>query len=127
LELTMRDNMIRFLLRDPNEIINLDLNNNGSKLSRVISGGKTDISPSLYAEHVRNTDINYEDLSMRFLYWPNANILGERAFGIQKCWHVRVSNPDRRGPYGTVDAWVAKESGAMMKMEAYDAQARMVK
>src|SRR4051812_36212571 len=29
MELTMRQNVIRFLFRDPNEIINLDLNNNG--------------------------------------------------------------------------------------------------
>ncbi|HEY2574181.1 MAG TPA: outer membrane lipoprotein-sorting protein [Verrucomicrobiaceae bacterium] len=127
LELTMRDNIIRFLLRNPNEIINLDLKDSGTKLSRVAAGGKTEISTSLYAERVRNTDINYEDLSMRFLYWPNAKIMGEDTFSFQKCWHVRVANPDGRGPYGTVDAWVAKNSGAMMQMEAYDAQARKVK
>lgn len=127
MELTMRDSVIRFLLREPNEIINLDLNNNGTKLSRVVSGGKTEISASLYAERVRNTDINFEDLSMRFLYWPNARIVGEDTFSFQKCWHVRVTNPDGRGPYGTVDAWVAKGNGAMMQMEAYDAQGRKVK
>ena len=82
---------------------------------------------SLYAERVRNTDINYEDLSMRFLYWPNAKIIGEDSFSLQKCWQVRVTNPDGRGPYGTVDVWVAKSSGAMMKMEAFDAQGRKVK
>lgn len=127
MELTMRDSVIRFLFREPNEIINLDLNNSGTKLSRVVPGGKSDISTSLYAERVRNTDINYEDISMRFLYWPNAKILGEDTFSFQKCWHVRVTNPDGRGPYGTVDVWVAKSSGAMMKMEAFDAQGRKVK
>jgi len=127
MELTMRENVIRFLFREPNEIINLDLSNSGTKLSRVVAGGKIDMPPSLYAERVRNTDINYEDLSMRFLYWPNAKIMGEDTFSFQKCWHVRVTNPDGRGPYGTVDVWVAKSSGAMMKMEAYDSQGRKVK
>lgn len=119
LELTMRDNVIRFLLRDPNEIINLDLNRDGSTLSRVVAGGRVEMPTSLYGEKVRKTDINYEDLSMRFLYWPGAKIVGEDSLSFQKCWHVRVMNPDGRGPYGMVDVWVAKGSGAMMQMEAY--------
>ncbi|MCE9518777.1 MAG: outer membrane lipoprotein-sorting protein [Verrucomicrobia bacterium] len=127
MELTMRENVVRFLFREPNEIINLDLNNSGTKLSRVVAGGKNDVPMALYGERVRNTDINYEDLSMRFLYWPDAKIIGEDSLSLQKCWHVRVTNPDGRGPYGTVDVWVAKNSGAMMQMEAYDAQGRKVK
>ncbi len=127
MELTMSDNVIRFLFRDPNEIINLDLNDNGTKLSRVMAGGKMEMPLSLYAETVRGTDINYEDLSMRFLYWPNAKIIGEDSMSLQKCWIVRVTNPDGRGPYGTVDAWIAKSSGAMMQMEAYDAKGKKVK
>ncbi len=127
IELTMRENVVRFLFRNPNEIINLDLADNGTKLSRVVAGGKVEMPTSLYAERVRNSDINYEDLSMRFLYWPQAKILGEDSMSLQKCWHVRVTNPDGRGPYGTVDVWVAKSSGAMMQMEAYDAQGRKVK
>ncbi len=127
MELTMRENVIRFVFQDPNEIINLDLNNSGTKLTRVVAGGKSDVPMSLYGERVRNTDINYEDISMRFLYWPNAKIIGEDSFSAQKCWQVRVTNPDGRGPYGTVDVWVAKNSGAMMQMEAYDAQGRKVK
>jgi hypothetical protein len=127
IELTMRENVVRFLFRNPNEIINLDLTDNGTKLSRVVAGGKVEMPTSLYAERVRNTDINYEDLSMRFLYWPQAKILGEDSMSLQKCWHVRVTNPDGRGPYGTVDVWVAKSSGAMMQMEAYDAKGRKVK
>lgn len=127
MELTMRENVVRFLFRDPNEIINLDLNKSGTKLSRVVAGGRVDMPMSLYGERVRNTDINYEDLSMRFLYWPGAKIVGEDSFSLQKCWHVRVTNPDGRGPYSTVDVWVAKSSGAMMQMEAYDVQGRKVK
>jgi hypothetical protein len=127
MELTMQDGSIRFLLRNPNEIINLDLNDNGSHLYRVTAGGKKEVSQSLYAEHVRGTDINYEDLSMRFLYWPHSKIIGEETLSLQKCWIVRVTNPDGRGPYGTVDAWIAKGSGAMMKMEAHSFQGQKVK
>jgi len=127
MELTITTGSIRFLLRNPNEIINLDLGDNNSKLYRVTSDGKKEVSQSLYSDHVRGTDINYEDLSMRFLYWPHAKIMGEETLSFQKCWIVRVTNPDGRGPYGTVDAWVAKSSGAMMKMEAHNFQGKKVK
>jgi len=128
MELSMTDNIIRFLFRDPAEIINLDLNNNGTKLTRIVPGsGKVEIPASLNATTVRDTHINYEDLSMRFLYWPNAKIIDEETVSFMKCWKVRVVNPDGKGPYGTVDIWVHKASGAIAKMEAYDAKGVKVK
>jgi hypothetical protein len=64
---------------------------------------------------------------MRFLYWPNAKVVGEDTISFQKCWQVRVMNPDGRGPYRLVDLWVHKDSGAMMQMRAYDGQGRLLK
>ena len=127
MELSMSNNVIRFLLREPNEIINLDLKANGTTLSRVIAGGKIEMPMTLYADRVRDTDINYEDLSMRFLYWPNAQIKGEETVNHLKCWIVLAVNPDGRGPYATVLVWVSKSSGALMRMQAYDAKANILK
>src|SRR5215217_8085426 len=75
--LTMSDNVIRFVFPDPpKEIINLDLKDNGTKLTRTSSAGRVEMPSSLYSERVRQTAINFEDLSMRFLYWPNAKVVG---------------------------------------------------
>lgn len=127
MELTMADSMIRFVFKDPSEIINLDLGANSTRLRRVMKGANVDIPVALYGESVRGTAINYEDLSMRFLYWPNAQVVGEETVSFMKCWIVRVNNPDGRGPYGVVDVWVHKNSGAIAKMTAYDRQAKRVK
>lgn len=128
MDLTMSDNVIRFLFpTSPKEIINLDLKNNGTKLTRVTSEGKVEMPLSLYSESVRGTAINYEDLSMRFLYWPNSKVIGEDSISFQKCWIVRVKNPDGRGPYQYVDLWIHKESGAMMQMRAYDGRGKLRK
>lgn len=127
-DLTMADNVIRFVFPDPpKEIINLDLNDNSTKLTRVTSAGKVEMPLSLYGEGVRQTAINFEDLSMRFLYWPNAKIVGEESISFQKCWIVRVQNPDNRGPYRLVDVWVHKDSGAMMQMRAYNGMGKLMK
>lgn len=127
-DLTMSDNVIRFVFPDPpKEIINLDLNENGTKLTRVSAAGRIEMPASLYGERVRQTAINFEDLSMRFLYWPNAQVTGDDSISFQKCWVVRVNNPDSRGPYRSVDAWVHKDSGAMMQMRAYNGSGQLLK
>lgn len=127
-DLTMSDNIIRFVFANPpKEVINLDLNNNGTTLTRVTSGGRVEMPLSLYGESVRQTAINFEDLSMRFLYWPNAKVMGDESISFQDCWVVRAGNPDNRGPYRYVDCWVHKKSGAMMQLRAYDRSGRLTK
>jgi hypothetical protein len=44
-----------------------------------------------------------------------------------KCWLIRVTAPDQKGPYYTVDLWVEKASGGVAKMEAYNVLSKMVK
>jgi len=127
MELSMTDNVIRFVFKDPNEIINLDLADSGTKLRRVTSGNNVEMPLAMYGERVRGTAINYEDLAMRFLYWPNAKIIDEATVTFMKCWVVRVTNPDGRGPYRTVDVWIHKDSGAIAQMIAYDAKGRKLK
>lgn len=127
-DLTMADNIIRFVFKkEPIETIQLDLKENSSQLSRTTKDGKSIVSPAHYADAVRKTCLNMEDLSMRFLYWPNGKNMGMEIVRTRKCWRVRVTNPDGRGPYGTVDIWVEQESGAMMQMDAYDMKARQLK
>lgn len=127
-DLTMSDNIIRFVFKEkPIETIQLDLKENSSQLSRTTEDGKSIVSSAHYADTVRKTCLNMEDLSMRFLYWPNGKNMGMETMRTLKCWRVRVTNPDGRGPYGTVDIWVEQESGAMMQMIAYDMKARKMK
>jgi hypothetical protein len=127
--LTMSDNVIRFVFTSPpKESINLDLKENSTTLTRTNASGKVEMPASLYGERVRGSAINYEDLSMRFLYWPNAKLMDDNAKVImQKCWLVRAQNPDNRGPYGWVDLWIDQKSGSMLKMEAWNRSAKKVK
>jgi hypothetical protein len=126
-ELTMAGGKILFEFKAPDEALELDLAQGGTKLNRRVDGKNTAVAESAYGTSVRGTSVNYEDLSMRFLYWPGATVLHEDTVSSMKCWVVRVVNPDRRGPYHTVDVWVHKDSGAIAKMEAHDRAAKKVK
>jgi hypothetical protein len=119
-ELTMQQQTIRFRFSNPSEIVDLDLATQPATLSRVLPGGKSAVPISSYDESVRGMSMNFEDLSLRFTYWPNPKLMGTDSIKTQKMWVVRVVNPDGKGPYGTVDLWVHQGSGGVAKMEAYD-------
>jgi hypothetical protein len=128
LELTMQKQVIRFRFTNPPpEIVHLDLTTVPATLWQVKAGGSSQVPLKQAAEGVRGMDFNYEDLSMRFLYWKNSQYLGEDRVRTVKCWKVRVTAPNRGGPYGTVDLWVHQESGGVAKMEAYNPVGKLVK
>jgi hypothetical protein len=125
--LTMEQQIIRFRFSNPNQIIHLDLSTTPASLREVKAGGAAPVPLSRYDESVRGLQMNYEDLSLRFLYWPNAKLEKEEKVSFQKCWRVAVSAPDAAGPYAAVRVWVHQGSGGVAKMEAYDRQQRLVK
>ncbi len=130
--LSLQPNAIRFRFFDPDQIIHLSTGSDELILREVVKGSDEAIAPSRYGEAIRGTDVTYEDLSMRFLYWKNAKIVNEEklrpSLGMKmETWQVRVVNPDGKGNYATVDMWVDKGSGALAKMMGYNRQGLPVK
>lgn len=131
LELTLTGNVMRFRFKNtPPEIVHLDLTTTPATLWQVKAGGSSPVPLSNAADPLRGMDLNYEDLSLRFMYWKTVKMLDANArLGAArvKCWLIRVTAPDTKGPYYTVDLWVEKASGGIGKMEAYNTVSKMVK
>jgi hypothetical protein len=125
--LSMLENTIRFRFDNPPQIINLDLNDKGFVLREVVKGRNTPVPKSKYSEKVRGTDVTYEDISMRFLYWPNPVMLPNETLNQRTCWKLRLNNPDASGAYGVAFIWVDKGSGSIMQMEGFDRQGKLIK
>lgn len=125
--LSLQPQYIRFKFDDPPQIIHLNTANNQFFLKEVAAGKDGPVDPSRYGEPIRGTDVTYDDLSMRFLYWPAARIIGEEKVKTRECWIVEVRNPDGAGQYGTVRVWVDKGSGGMMTMVGYNNQGRAIR
>jgi hypothetical protein len=75
----------------------------------------------VFEEELYGMGVTYEDLAMRFLYWPTAAIEGEeRMLLVSKCWKIRVLRPPgSRSLYKDVLVWVSQSNGAFLKSEAY--------
>lgn len=131
LELTLTQSVMRFrFTNSPPEIIHLDLTTTPATLWQVQAGGSSKVPLSDADKPVRGMDFNYEDLSQRFLYWKNVKLMDANAritAARVKCWLIRVTAPDTKGAYYTVDLWVHQDSGGVAKMEAYNAAGKMVK
>lgn len=126
--MSLKPESIRFIFEDPAQVIYLDTRNNSFALFEGVGGQEMQkVAPSKYAADVRGTDVTYEDLSMRFLYWPNAKIVKLDKIKARECWLVRVHNPDGQGAYTTVDVWIDRGSGGMIKMNGYNASGRPVR
>ncbi len=126
--LSLKPESIRFIFSDPPQVIFLDTRNNGFLLYEGIGGKKLEeVNPDKYAQKIRGTDVTYDDLSMRFLYWPNAKIAKEETLKGRKTWKVVVRNPDGKGAYVTVECWIDKASGGLMKMIGYNPQGRPIR
>ena len=119
--------LIRYSFVDPEEVLQLRLDENGSRLDLVTDAGSEEFPVEKLKEKVRGTGISYEDLTLEFLYWPNARVFGDETVRTRSCWKLQVVSPSRDLQYWNVLIWVDKASGALMRMEGYDWNGKLVK
>ncbi len=127
LRLVVENGAVRYEFSDPPQSIVLRLSEKGSRLEEVTRGDSERVSAAHFDDKVRGTDISYEDLSMRFLYWPEAAVQGEETKLLRRCWKVRVEPGSAESQYGSVMLWVEQESGALLQAEAFDRAGNFVR
>ena len=125
--LTQSGPVIRYSFTNPDEALQLRLGENDSRLEEVTRSGTERITPAKFDQKVRGTGVTYEDLALKFLYWPNAKITGEETIRTRPCWKLEIHAPSRDSQYSSVNLWVDKTGGALMRMEGYDWNGRLVK
>ena len=126
-QLGLKGSQIDYQFSNPPETLRLELTDSGSILSDADPGGRQTLSGPKLQQTVRGTDITYEDLSLRFIYWKNAKLNGEQRVRAITCSVVDVQPASRNTAYSTVRLWVAKDRGALIKAEGFDWQGRLVK
>ena len=125
--LTQTGPLIRYSFADPEEVLQLRLGENGSRLDLVTAAGSEKFPVEKLNEKIRGTGISYEELALKFLYWPNARVLGDETVRTRSCWKLQSVAPSRDSQYWNVVIWVDKASGALMRMEGYDWNGKLAK
>ena len=125
--LTQTGPVIRYTFSNPDQALQLRLGESDSRLEEVTREGVEKIAPAQFDRKVRGTSVTYEDLALKFLYWETGRVTGENEIRTVNCWKLEMKAPSRQSQYSNVWLWVGKESGALMKMEAYDWNAKLSK
>ena len=125
--LTQTGPVIRYSFSNPDEALQLRLGDNDSRLEEVTREGVEKVTPAQFDHKVRGTAVTYEDLALKFLYWPNARVTGENSISLRNCWKLELKAPNRQSQYSNVWLWVDKEGAALMKVEGYDWNGKLAK
>lgn len=125
--ITQTGPVIRYTFSNPPEVLQLRLGENGSRLDLVTENSTKKFSSSRLDQKIGGTGVTYGDLALKFLYWPNAQVIGADNLRTRDCWKLRLSAPTKDSPYASVLLWVDKDSGAIMRMEGYNAKGQLTK
>ena len=96
--LALRPQSITFRFGSPDQVIQLTTENNKLTLKESF-GDKSKlevVKPEWYRSRIRGTDVTFDDISMRFLYWPGGVVTGSEKIKGQDCWNIRLNNPGKR-------------------------------
>jgi len=121
LRLTLDQGSIQYEFLDNGDTITLRLGEKGSTLEEKKGGKVAKVGSAKFDAAVRGTDIRYEDLALRFLYWKDAKVVGDDFFRSNSCWKVEVRPPGKgESQYSRVLLWISKGDGALMKAESFN-------
>src|SRR5207237_4252543 len=119
--------LIRYSFTNPDEVLQLRLGQNSSRLDLVSDTGTEKFAGGKLNQKIRGTSLTDEDLAFKCLYWQTARVLGEENVRTRNCWKLQLRAPSRESQYSNVLLWVDKTSGALMRMEGYNWDAQLVK
>lgn len=131
--MSLRGDLIVFQYLVNNQWQRFDLQFKNSALDiRIQQSGKmVKLSEKSSADSIGGTDVSYDDLSMRFLYWTKGKILPQDSNSVVKgrtCWVVEVRNPSAStGQYAWMRIWIGQEDGALWQIDGYDRKGALIK
>ena len=111
----------------PPTAVQVRYNADGSELVESGPEGSGKLTPANFDKRILGTDVSYEDLALRFLYWTNATVEGTETVLTRPAWKIRLNAPNHRTQYSSVVVWVDKESGGLSQVEGYDWNGKLAK
>ena len=110
-----------YTFSDTGESLRLSLGETDSKIEEIAADGSVKaVSSRQFADKVGGTPMTYEDISLRFLYWPHASVEGDENVNSFDCWKIWVATPKGSGSqYAGAYIWAAKKGGALMRVDCY--------
>jgi len=112
----------------PWRVFHMRIGDASFNLFEIIEGKTSNFPPDKLVAPIAGTDLTYEDLAMRFFYWPNPKYEGQEEVGGMPCYKIRIDKPHATaGRYEVVYVWVHTTYGAFIKIRGHDKTGGLVK
>lgn len=120
---------VRYQFSDPEPVtLQIKLGETDSELMQTGGSGAGRLVPANFAKKILGTDLTYEDLALKFIYWSRGAIEGEERMKTMDVWRLRLqAPPGGRSAYREVVLWVGKQNGALVRAEGFDAAGKRTK
>ena len=114
--------------KGPWRVFHMRMGDETFNLFEIIDGKTVDFPDKKLVEPIAGTDLTYEDLALRFFYWPDPMLEGQEDVGGQSCYKIRINKPKgAAGRYEVVYVWVHTKFGAFMRIRGHDKTGGIVK
>lgn len=131
LTLFLRGNDIQFQYAETDDIyriFHLRLAEQACELFEIRDGKTLPFPPAQLVQPIAQTDLTYEDLALRFFYWPKPILEGNERVAGEDCYKIRIDKPKQDpGRYQVVYVWVSSKYGAFMRVRGHDAKGGLLK
>lgn len=98
------------------------------ELFEIIDGKTINFPHGKLVEPIAGTDLTYEDLALRFFYWPDPKLEATENVAGQSSYKLRLDKPKGApGRYEAVYVWVHTKYGAFMRIRGHDSKGKLVK
>jgi hypothetical protein len=114
--------------KGPWRIFHMRLADEDFNLFEIINGKTQKFPGGKLVSPIADSDLTYEDLALRFFYWPNPKLEGQEDVGGQSCYKIRIDKPKgKAGNYEVAYVWVHTKFGAFMKIRGHDKNGALIK
>lgn len=125
--ITLEGGEIRYAFSKPQETILLRLGEERAELLVRQGNQEAALRSAESGERVRGSSLTYEDLALRFLYWPGVKLLGTEQFRTRPAWLLELHPHDKHSLYGAARVLIDQGSGALLRVEGFDWEGRLIK
>lgn len=110
---------IQFKIDGGKEGFHLRLKEDDQELWEIVNGKPQRFQDKKIGAPIAKTDLSYEDLALKFLYWKNPRLMGTQKVNGINCYYVHLVNPDKAGRYREISVWVAVNQMALVRIVGY--------
>lgn len=122
--LTVNFGKLRFAFEDPARVLEVRLDDDSSG---VFDGKGRALQQGMQEPVAEGAPVTAEDLSLGFLYWPDARLVGKENVRTRSAWKIELRPGKRGSEFAVVRVWLDEASGALLRIEGFDWQGRLLR